>query len=340
MKNKTATVQAFGRLHFGLVNMSQTSDIINGGAGAMISPPVFSVTAREATEVSAHPFEYYEEVVDVCECLGVCTAVSVSVHIDSIICWHIGLGFHTQLRMAIAAAICFALDLEIDTVNLSKKVLRGGTSGIGSLGFWSGGILFDEGRKRPIVSDVFVPSVLARDYDVSPLLYQKPDLPFFPVVVLPTGWDRIFGEQERQLFSKLTPIPKCQAEETSLLVFGDLRSAVEKEDFDGFCRAITAMSNVGFKKQELSIRGDAATKVFELMTSLGLFGVGMSSWGPACFGFVKSKKAAENIASELLKYPIVEAAWPASFAEGATVQINDGEKISAYTASMTKHCSQ
>ncbi|MBC3302497.1 hypothetical protein H0Z09_15320 [Pseudomonas sp. SWRI18] len=335
---KEAKVNAFGRLHFGLVNLSEVGEYINGGAGAMISPPVFSVTASSSSKFIVFPIRYEGEVRDLCRCLNITSGLNVRIDLDVRMCQHVGLGFHTQLRLAIATAILFALDLSIDTVSLSKTVMRGGTSGIGSLGFWFGGLLFDRGRKRTAVDDLFLPSSMTKDYDVSPLAYHKNKLPFCLVIVKPAFWEKIYGEKEKDLFEKLTPIPESETHKCRALIFGDLKQAVVREDFNGFCQALDGISFVGFKKREIAYRGERLTEIFELMRKSGLSGVGMSSWGPICFGFILNQEDAENVALRLNCHTLIEDAWVAEFATGATVQIDNGNVVSVFEKANFRDC--
>ncbi|WAT27706.1 beta-ribofuranosylaminobenzene 5'-phosphate synthase family protein [Pseudomonas sp. GXZC] len=335
---KEAKVNAFGRLHFGLVNLSEVGEYMNGGAGAMISPPVFSVTASNSSKFIVSPIQYEEEVRDLCRCLNVTSGLNVRVDLDARMCQHVGLGFHTQLRLAIATAILFALDLNIDTVSLSKTVMRGGTSGIGSLGFWFGGLIFDRGRKRTAIDNLFLPSSMTKDYDISPLVYHKNKLPFCLVIVKPAFWENIYGEKEKDLFEKLTPIPESEAHKCSALIFGDLKQAVDREDFNGFCQTLDGMSFAGFKKREIAYRGERLAEIFELMRKSGLSGVGMSSWGPICFGFILNQEDAESVAQRLKCHTLIEDAWVAEFATGATVQIDNGDVVSVLEKATFRGC--
>lgn len=296
----------------------------------MISPPALKVVVDPATHTTVVPNEWLAEVTLIKSRLGIDLPVHVHVTIDPKLRWHVGLGFHTQIRLAIAAALAFAFAVPIEPLSLASVLSRGGTSGIGALGFWYGGLLFDGGKKRLSNDQLFVPSSSASPSEPTPLVFHRANLPFFPVVAVGRNWDLISGEVERRLFAEFTPIPADEASECARVVYMDLQAAVATSDFEAFCASIQCLSTVGFKKCEIAYRGHLATALMERMTRAGLQGVGMSSWGPACFGFTQDSEMAATAVAALLRDPAVEDAWVGNFAPGAQVQLADGKESSAW----------
>jgi beta-ribofuranosylaminobenzene 5'-phosphate synthase len=325
------TVNAFGRLHFSLVNLSLSGERVNGGAGAMVTPPSLSVSAGPASEFSVSPAEWTGEVMDIYQRLRLIKPVRIDIEFDRRMLFHVGLGFHTQLRLAIGAALCFSFSLRYDPTQLASLLARGGTSGIGALGFWHGGMIFDGGRKRRTAAEQLVPSSAASIHPAAPLLCWRASLPFFPVLVKAKSWELIYGEKERRLFNQFTPVPCREADQCARAVYMDLQSAVVTEDFDAFCSALSELSTIGFKKRELDFRGDAAKVILCSMAKAGLNGAGMSSWGPTFFGFAQSAGLAEQAALELRSHPDIENAWSADFATGATVKFTGEEPALAFS---------
>lgn len=327
-------IRAFGRLHFGLVNLSLYGERINGGAGAMISPPAIEVYVNPDSGDDVVPAEWINEVMFIRRQLEIHSPTEVHIKFDDRMRWHIGLGFHTQLRLAIAAAFAFAYSLPIDPYKLSQLMSRGGTSGIGVHGFWHGGLLFDGGRTRPIGKLGFSPSSSSIANETAPLLFHRASLPFFPVIALGKGWPLIFGDTERQLFSELTPIPNDEAANCARAVYMDLQAAAAEANYQAFCEAITALTRIGFKKREISYRGTLVSNLMGLMQHIGLDGVSMSSWGPTCFGFTRDPDMARHAADRLKREQIVEDAWTCEFAPGASVECANNLEISALELAM------
>lgn len=325
MQKNSTTIEAFGRLHFSLANLSNSGEIINGGAGMMVSPPILSVTANSAPTLTVNPPQYTSEVVEICNTLGINQKINIDIKTDPRMEWHKGLGFHTQLRLSIATAISITCERRINKETLAHTLSRGGTSGIGSLGFWHGGILFDAGRTR--TGECFTPSADVKIFESSPLLYSKDSLPFIPVLVQPKNWPLIFGTLEKELFARLTPIPSKEAIACSKYIFDDLRMATEQDDFDYFCETISKISKIGFKKREIEHRNPLANLVFKTMRDSGLEGISMSSWGPTCFGFARTESAALDAVKYLSGRVEIDSAWSAEFAPGARLRRNYGTAL-------------
>lgn len=323
MRSKSATIEAFGRLHFSLANLSNAGEIVNGGAGMMVSPPILAVTAKSENKLTVNPPNYTNEVIEICNILKINQNLRVDIKTDSRMGWHKGLGFHTQLRLSIASAVSIASEKKINKETLAHSLSRGGTSGIGSLGFWHGGVLFDAGRAR--TNGIFTPSSEVKNFTSSPLLYSNNRLPFIPVIVQPKSWPLIFGKLEKELFARLTPIPEKEAVTCSKYIFEDLRLATETEDFDYFCETISKISHTGFKKREIHHRGSLAKLTFKKMHEAGLRGISMSSWGPTCFGFVRNKNLALDAVNQLNECSEIDSAWIAELAPGARISIDHGE---------------
>jgi beta-ribofuranosylaminobenzene 5'-phosphate synthase len=329
-------VKAFARLHFSLVNLSTSGHRVNGGAGAMIDPPFFEVEITPSLNLEVEPATFFAEASDIILRLKARSQMRLRVTCHSHMKWHYGLGFHTQMRLAIATAIALSQGITIDPDALASQLARGGTSGIGALGFWHGGLLFDGGRERTEVSESLLPSAAISKPKSSPLLHWRRSLPFIPVVAQARNWDLVYGAAERSLFERLTPIPPSEANECARIVFQDMQSAVVAADFDTFCASIIELGKTGFKRRERQFRGVEAIEIDRILTSAGLRGVGMSSWGPTWFGFTTEPMAAQRAVATLLNSGRFEGAWVASFAPGAQVNFGNGPVQSVLSASTSR----
>lgn len=325
-------VTAFGRLHFGLVNLSASGGRANGGAGIMVRQSSIRVTLEMFGRPAQASDVLGPELHLLAERLGVPAAVRATVDAGPLMKWHYGMGYHTQLRLSLATALAVLNEVKISPRQLTEVVMRGGTSGIGVHGFWQGGVLFDGGRRRMRDYETLKPSSSITTPASSPLLFARKSFPFTMVVVQAKGWALIHGEQERELFARLTPLPLAEANQTARLVFQDLMSSVAAADFDAFCCAMDEVQTCGFKQRELRFRGRSAVAVARTLADAGLRGVGMSSWGPTWFGFAKNRDAAARALSMLGSCDLLESACIAEVAPSAQVQIDGWPAIGASAA--------
>ena len=290
----------------------------------MIGPAAIKVSAEVAPSLTVVPNSYLDEVQFVLNRLGGFSGIRVSIECDHFMKWHYGMGFHTQLRLSLAAAIALLNHQQIEIQTLAQKIHRGGTSGIGVNGFWTGGVLFDGGQKRVEEDSKCEPSSTVSAPKPSPILFSRTTLPFQPVIVHARDWHLVHGDQERSLFGSFAPISNEQADRVARIMFQDLMSSAATEDYDGFCQALEELQLVGFKRRELEFRGKAANRIGEVLRGAGLRGVGMSSWGPTWFGFAKDTTSADEVVADLLQSPLIETAWHSHFAPAAQLQLDDG----------------
>lgn len=317
-------VRAFGRIHFGLANLSLSGGRVNGGAGIMVQPSCIQVTVERGGELAVYPEAYRSEVALLAAKLGVSAEFTVKIECDATMKWHYGMGYHTQLCLALATALAVVGNTKIEPSRLGQIVSRGGTSGIGIHGFWRGGVLVDGGRRRPVEPQTHRPSAAIASPEPTPLLLARSALPFGIVIAHAKGWPPVYGERERQLFSEFTPLAPEDANHAARLIFQDFASSVATADFGAFAESLEEIQTCGFKRLERRYRGELANSVTGAMTKSGLRGVGMSSWGPAWFGFARDREAASLAVGELQRCDLLERVWLADLAPSAQVQIDDG----------------
>ena len=230
---------------------------------------------------------------------------------------HTGLGWRTQLRLGIATAICVALEIPMRPLDLAPLMGRGGTSGIGSLGFWHGGLIIDGGHPRN-EKRVPQPSAEVSLPGVPPLLFSSA-FPWAVLVGIAANMEPVSGSLEGSLFKQYTPIPDHETLEAVRIVHTELSSAAIESDFRGFCDSIVALREISFKRCELEFRGAAGKEAVLRMEDTGAEGVSMSSWGPAFFGFFSSAADAQSAAATLKRDRFFSAAWTTEASSGGAV---------------------
>jgi beta-ribofuranosylaminobenzene 5'-phosphate synthase len=227
----------------------------------------------------------------------------VHLEIERVIPGHSGLGSGTQLGMATGLALSVLYDLKLTSPQLAGLAQRGGTSGIGCAAFEMGGFLADGGHRfgRPGGKTVFAPSASSVGFSPPPILFHSL-LPanWHVVLALPAG--RIVqGEEERALFTQYCPVPSEEAAQSARLALLKVLPAVMEADLEGFGAGLEAMQRLGLKRLQIARQNEVVHDTMAEMRRLGLRGVGMSSWGPALFGFSDAGLEADRATAAVLE---------------------------------------
>lgn len=208
---------------------------------------------------------------------------------------HSGLGSGTQLAQSTAAGINRLLGLPPSRVIDVARVLdRGQRSLIGSLGFEHGGLIVD----RPLSLDTKPGSSI--DY-----LAAR--------VALPDDWRvllirhpaavRTFGDREKALFSGFEKRLCPEAVILESWIENAIVPAATSGDFAGFCQAVYEYGRLSGEYyraiQGGPYNGPFVTGIVEKVRSMGVCGVGQSSWGPVVFAWCSDQDQANAVAGAL-----------------------------------------
>lgn len=297
MADIVVDVVAPTRLHFGLLNTSAFGKRVDGGAGLMLDAPNIRVEVFKTERQVVTPPSLKEEVKFCLERLGAASDIPVGVRITNAEIAHQGFGWKTQLRLATSMALIAGIGLDLPGEPLATVLGRGGTSGIGSWGFWHGGFIVDGGHVRERKQGI-VPSSSVAAPELPPLLCaHRFEWPV--VVAVVRGLPPIHGRLERELFAANTPTALEDALLLYECLFGEVLPAVVEGDFHAFCQGLDRVGELGFKRIERQVRGRQMAQALDVLRAAGLMGTGMSSWGPAVFGFAPTMDAAEAAVEEL-----------------------------------------
>jgi beta-ribofuranosylaminobenzene 5'-phosphate synthase len=314
-------VQAFGRLHFGLLSPEgEESGRVFGGVGLMISQPdlclyvepsEFWSAAGPLAERALTFARRFEE-----NCRREENTAILSPHrlrIERALPAHSGLGSGTQLALSVAKALALSWQLHCDLPTLAQRVGRGLRSALGIHGFEQGGFMVESG-KRPLTLPSPPEGGEGRVRgSVSPLVARQP----FPeswrlVLALPTGSSSIasgaaglHGLSEVAAFAQLKSGPAARARTDALcrLVLLGMLPALGERDVEAFGAALYEF-NVRVGEVFAPVQGGlyASSFVAEMVTflrGLGIAGVAQSSWGPAVVAVVADDERAERVAASL-----------------------------------------
>jgi predicted sugar kinase len=136
--------------------------------------------------------------------------------------------------------------------------------------------------------------------EISPLLHRVPlpeDWRF--LLIRSTESEGLSGENERQAFGRLPPVPvEVTARMCQDLLLELIPAAIEG-DFSAFSKALFRFGEDAgrcFAPQQGGVYGSAQmTWAVEELCKLGVAGVAQSSWGPTVFAVLPDQHAAEEI---------------------------------------------
>jgi beta-ribofuranosylaminobenzene 5'-phosphate synthase len=208
-------------------------------------------------------------------------AASVELRTDA--AEHVGFGSKTSMTLASLTATANATDRAVDRLALQRLSGRGGASGVGIHGFFSGGFIVDSGRLGmfPLLpSSLLEPTVIP-----TPLLTTSMPKEWKITLVLPPG-KKAAGETEASFFRRVTPIPRSEVLEQFALVYHGIVPAVLERDLEAFGDALHQFSDLGFKSREISEQGTAVNSTIAALREVAPC-VGMSSMGPLVFAITK-----------------------------------------------------
>ncbi|WNY25711.1 beta-ribofuranosylaminobenzene 5'-phosphate synthase [Methanolapillus millepedarum] len=222
----------------------------------------------------------------------------IEIHLLSDVKQHIGLGSGTQLALSAAMALNELYDLKKSVRELAALTKRGGTSGIGVHAFEKGGFIVDAGHKTKDKNG-FVPS--SRSTAPPADLILRTEFPDWDVIVAIPPDTGISGDTEKHFFQSVCPIPKVEAFEVSHVILMQMVPAIIEKDIASLGDAVDRLQKVGFKKHEVEIQPPEVKSLMEDFKKCGVYGAGVSSFGPAVYGFSENRKDSENIKSALLE---------------------------------------
>ncbi len=295
------------RLHFGLLDVTAPF----GGCGVMIDAPETIVQVSEAAEFT---FSQINGGVDhqdratgiarrIAERIDSAGSLSrVHVRVLSTAPAHSGLGSGTQLSLAIAEAMIRLIDGRRSSAlasNLTSMLSatqhavwlqasdRGRRSAVGTYGYLRGGLIVEGFGASD--DDTFLNT-----------LHERLELPsaWRVAIVLPTmrANNVVYGDQEQAKFSVLQPATSSNRESLKGILSERLIPAIRAGNFADFCVATHQYNHdsglLFADVQGGPYNGPSTTRLIADLRSIGLVGVGQSSWGPGVFVWFPNESSA------------------------------------------------
>lgn len=301
-------IETSARLHLSLIDLNGLEGRLDGGIGITLEKPSLKMECTQSDDNTIIEFDenlsianrkvYESKILDATDkikkYLNIDTNYSFKINESYPI--HHGLGLGTQLSLSCAKLISAMNDVELNAYNLAKIIQRGGTSGIGVHSFDNGGLIIDGGHKTTIKND-YLPSSASK---VSPPpLLARYDFPenWDIVLVTPNISQGASGNEEINIFQTYSPINIDEVERICYLTLMKLMPAVIEEDIESFGDSVNKIQSMGFKKIERDLQDSKINTLLDDMAQLDIPCVGMSSFGPTCFGITDS--LSKDIINEL-----------------------------------------
>ena len=289
-------IETSARLHLSLIDLNGMEGRIDGGIGITLNQPSINLECIENNDQTRIIFD--KNIGNICDFTEyeqkineACTRMNQYLHSDKTYTFtlkkaypiHHGLGLGTQLLLSTGKLVSQLNDKTLDVTQLATIVERGGTSGIGVRSFETGGFIVDGGHRMDEKSE-FLPSSASK---VSPPpVLARYDFPkqWNIILAIPEVNKSVSGQHEIDIFEKYTPVAIEEVERICYLTLMKMMPAVLEEDLSSFGDAVNQIQQLGFKKVERNLQKDIINQTINYMKQEDIPAVGMSSFGPTCFG--------------------------------------------------------
>lgn len=291
MKLSPVYVEAPARLHLGFLDL-------NGGLGRRFGSIGLTLDGV-ATKIIARPSKQFRIVGDpsgrvqkYAEKFIAYKGLSNNIELEVIeqILDHSGLGSGTQLAIAVGTALSKLFDMDYTSSEIAVLSNRGARSGIGIGAFDRGGFLVDAGRN----SESEVPPIISR--------LEFPSN-WRVVLIFDKSQRGLHGQDEDVSFTTLPDFSPQTAEKLCRLVLMQILPALSEQSIEIFNLGIYELQKcIGeyfASAQGGRYTSPAVAEACNFVESLGVKGVGQSSWGPTGFAFVDSETNAHLILRKL-----------------------------------------
>jgi len=289
------------RLHMTLIDLNAEIGRLDGGIGLALESPGIVLGAREADGLKVTG-PLAERARDAAERVSAALGIEggAELEIEQAYTPHIGLGSGTQVALAAGAALCRLYGRDVRPRELAKIVGRGGTSGIGTAAFESGGFILDGGHSSKEKPD-FLPSSASKA-PPAPVLARH-DFPDWKIVlVVPKAKRKVHGGEEVSIFQTRCPIYIAEVRKLSHLILMKALPAVVEEDIVAFGEAVNEIQEIGFKGTEVNLQSREVKEILKTCQDHS-HGAGLSSFGPAVYAIVEDE---EELKGALEKFKLEE----------------------------------
>ncbi len=298
-------VNAPSRLHLGLIDLNGQLGRVDGGIGVTIADPCTLIEAARGNGLSVTGGDpgSRDRVVAAAgrmyRHLGL--VPQASIRIRNSVAAHIGFGSGTQIALATGTAICGLHGVSLSAREIASVVNRGGTSGIGTAAFETGGFILDGGHSFGTSGEkqMFRPSSASPGVHPPPVCARLPFPPQWHIVlVIPGRGTRVEGKAEVDIFSRFCPVPLEEVRTICHEIVVRVLPGIAEQDIDLFAPAINSLQGLGFKKSEISLQDPIVPALMQGLIRAGAACAGLTSFGPTVYAITDDDPAAIGHAAD------------------------------------------
>lgn len=275
------------RIHMTLIDLNASIGRMDGGLGLALKNPNIKINAYKSDKIEVKgPIADKAEAAAEKVLKRLNIDGGIKLQIEEAYPQHVGLGSGTQIALAAGKAVCELYDKKLDIREIAETVDRGGTSGIGTAVFETGGFILDGGHATKEKKD-FLPSSASKARPAPVLArYDFPDWKI--VLVMPKVRREVHGKNEVNIFQRFCPIDIGEVQKLTHLIMMKTLPAILEEDIKSFGQSINEIQNTGFKKIEIKLQSDEVKKTLDLCQK-NSYGAGLSSFGPTIYSVVEDE---------------------------------------------------
>jgi beta-ribofuranosylaminobenzene 5'-phosphate synthase len=330
-EDRSVVVEAPARLHLSLIDLNGSIGRVDGGIGITLAQPVTLLEARwgDSLVVRGGDASARDRVQKVAATLlPLVGRRGAIITLHRTIPAHTGLGSGTSLSLATATALYRLAGRTEEVRTLAALVGRGGTSGIGTAAFETGGFLLDGGHPfgEGEAKNTFLPSAASAGIAPAPVIIRHEFPPDWKILlVLPITVPGASGREERDIFQTACPVPLGDVREICHEILLQMLPGLVEHDLDSFGAAVNRIQELGFKKVEIDRQAPLVPRLLSALRDAGAACAGMSSFGPAVYAITDTD-------TDLLRSAAREALSPAGGEillttgrnQGASVRVEEG----------------
>ncbi|MFZ3148808.1 MAG: beta-ribofuranosylaminobenzene 5'-phosphate synthase [Methanothrix sp.] len=298
-------IQTPSRLHLTLTDLTGSSGRVDGGVGISLDEPNILLEAVRCEDLVAEGENANR---------ALAAAQAVQKHLDlggarlsirSGYRMHAGLGSGTQIGIAAGKAMCELYNQQLSVREIARIIRRGGTSGIGTAAFETGGFLIDGGHSFGPGKDKMSFSPSSACGGVRPAaVIMRHDFPrdWKIILALPDIAKGAHGKKEVDIFQKYCPLPAAQVHELCYQILVRMVPSIVEENLDDFGAAVNRVQEIGFKKIEVMLQHPVVHRLMAQMRQAGAACAGLSSFGPTVYAITDTQgRDIEAAAREALR---------------------------------------
>jgi beta-ribofuranosylaminobenzene 5'-phosphate synthase len=289
---RRVVIQTPSRLHLTLTDLTGSSGRVDGGVGVSLDEPNILLEAERCEDLQA-----VGENAD--RALAAARAVQEHLNlggarfsIRSGYRMHVGLGGGTQIGIAAGKALCELYHQPLSVREIARIIHRGGTSGIGTAAFETGGFLIDGGHSYGPGKDKMSFSPSAACGGVRPAsVTMRHDFPrdWKIILALPEVDAGAHGKREVDIFREYCPLPVAEVHELCYQILVRMVPSIVEESLDDFAAAVNRVQEIGFKKIEVMLQHPVVHRLMAEMREAGAACAGLSSFGPAVYAITDTQ---------------------------------------------------